>query len=38
MKVVCRFRPLNEREKALGIAIAQELLDDKTVAVKDYKT
>ncbi len=37
MKVVCRFRPLNEREKALGNAIVHELLDDKTVAVKDYK-
>lgn len=37
VKVVCRFRPLNEREKALGNAIVHDLLDEKTVAIKDLK-
>ena len=37
VKVVCRFRPLNERQKALGNSIVHELLDDKTVAIKDTK-
>ena len=37
IKVVCRFRPLNEREKALGNSTVQELLDDKTVAIRDLK-
>ncbi len=35
VKVVCRFRPLNEREKALGALHCHELLDDKTVQIKD---
>jgi kinesin family protein 5 len=35
VKVVCRFRPLNEKEKSQGAEIAQELLDDKTVVVRD---
>ena len=38
VKVVCRFRPLNEREKALGNTIVHELLDDKTVAIKETKS
>lgn len=37
VKVVCRFRPLNEREKALGNLTVHDLLDDKTVAIKDSK-
>ncbi len=37
MKVVCRFRPLNDREKQLGNAIVHELLDDKTVAISAAK-
>jgi hypothetical protein len=35
VKVVCRFRPLNEREKNLGTTVCHELLDDKTVQIKD---
>jgi hypothetical protein len=35
VKVVCRFRPLNEKEKAMGALHLHELLDDKTVAIKD---
>jgi len=35
VKVVCRFRPLNEREKSLGTTVCHELLDDKTVQIKD---
>lgn len=35
VKVVCRFRPLNEREKALGAIHCHQLLDDKTVQIKD---
>ena len=35
VKVVCRFRPLNEREKALGTTVCHDLLDDKTVQIKD---
>lgn len=35
VKVVCRFRPLNEREKALGAAHCHEVADDKTVIIRD---
>lgn len=35
VKVVCRFRPLNEREKALGAVHCHQLLDDKTVQIRD---
>lgn len=33
--MVCRFRPLNEKEKALGALHCHELLDDKTLSIKD---
>ena len=35
VKVVCRFRPLNQREKSLGATHCHQLLDDKTVQIKD---
>jgi hypothetical protein len=35
VKVVVRFRPLNEKEKALGAVHCHELLDDKTTAIRD---
>jgi kinesin family protein 5 len=35
VKVVCRFRPLNEKEKAMGAVHCHELLDDKTLAVRE---
>lgn len=35
VKVVVRFRPLNEKEKAMGAVHCHELLDDKTTAIKD---
>jgi len=35
VKVVCRFRPINEKERAQSNAIVHELLDDKTVSIKD---
>jgi len=33
--VVVRFRPLNEKEKAMGAVHCHELLDDKTTSIKD---
>jgi kinesin family protein 5 len=35
VKVVCRFRPLNEKEKAMGAVHCHEVLDDKTLSVRE---
>ena len=34
VKVVCRFRPTNERERTLTGYQIQDILDDKTVSIK----
>ena len=37
IKVVCRFRPLNEKEKDFAVGICVEFLpDDKTVVMKSH--
>ena len=38
IKVLCRFRPINERERAQGNVSVHQLLDDKTVMIKDSRS
>lgn len=35
--MVVRFRPLNEREKVLGVNTIHELYDSKSVLIKEYR-
>ncbi len=37
MKVVCRVRPLDERELGMGSGQVHQIKDGKTVTIKDAK-
>lgn len=37
VRVICRFRPLNAKEKELGVETVQQICSEGTVKVKDPK-
>jgi hypothetical protein len=38
VKVVCRFRPINDRERFLGGNTIHQILDNNTIGIKDTKS